>query len=213
MSSRSARRRGIANRPTRREPTGAFITVVIALALTGCVGTADTTSTTNGADVAYSAEYRAARAAATSDFENKVLADGNISSSEYDEAMNRFFECLESRSLDVTPKRTDAGLYTFDLTGSWDDAVVRSAMADCAVGTTEIIEPLYSTIVQNPLKRDVHDVTAECLVAVGFVQAPFTGDDFMREFDTAEFATAVMDDPKGSRCMQNPNYHNVGRTP
>lgn len=206
-------------RPSRmtigRSAAAALAAALLGLSLAGCVQVpqGSPNAGSDGDSTAYSTEFRTARAAATSEFELKVLEDDDISSAEYEEAMDLFFECLESRGLEVTPKRTDSGLYTFDLTGSWDDTEVNAATTECAAGTSDVIEPLYSAITQNPAKRDIYELTAECLVAVGFVEAPFTGDDFMREFDTPEFATKVMDDPSGARCMQNPSSHNPGATP
>jgi hypothetical protein len=162
---------------------------------------------------AYSTEYQAALAAATSDFELKVLEDGEVSGAEYEEAMNLYFECLESRGLTVTPQRLGSGLYAFEVTGLWNEAEVNAAIGECAEGTSEVIEPLYSMVSKNPRNRDVYELTAECLVAVGFVDAPFTAADFKREFDTSEFAIRVMDDASGARCIENPNHHNGGNAP
>lgn len=69
------------------------------------------------------------------------------------------------------------------------------------------IEGLYADMIQNPEKRNLDDLTAECLIAVGLVDEPFSGRDYERESNTSPFMTRVMDDPEGSKCMQNPSYH------
>lgn len=184
-----------------RVARGLLAAVSAAAMLAGCTFEADPPS---GA-AAYPTEIESAQIRATSDFEKRVLADGDIDAGEYKEAMDLFYECLRSRDLQVETQVSPAGLQTFSLTGADVDASV----ADCSEGTTRIIEPLYTMLVSNPQNRDVYALMAECLVAVGFVDAPFSRDDFIREFDTREFTERVMDDPKGSACINNPNHHNV----
>lgn len=193
----------------------ALIGVVLLGLLVGCTAPAPPESEADSPvsvptpNLHYSAEFAAAKAAATTDFERKVLDDDVITRAEFTEARNLYFRCIRARGLEVTTTPSESGLGGLSVTGSWEQSAVDSALSECLSGTTEVIEPLYVELVTNPDKRDLNDLIAECLVAFGVVQAPFTGADYIEQSQSGEFNLRIMDDPDGARCEQNPNAHNA----
>lgn len=161
----------------------------------------------------YAAEFATAKNQATTDFERKILDDDVITRAEFLEAKSLYYRCLRSYGLVVTPNDPQSDLGGFSVGGTWDESVVNTALAECPAGTIDVIEPLYASMVKNPEKRHLNDLLAECLVAVGVVEPPFTGKDYARESQHSEFNLRVMDDPDGAKCEENPNYHNVAGAP
>lgn len=179
--------------------------VVVALqagALVGAPVTPAASATPDPVSVAYETWIADAEARATSGFERDVFADGAVTQDEYESAMDRFFGCLGARGLEVMPDRLGNGLITFSITGAGVDA----AVADCAAGTTELIEPLYSEMVQNPANRPgaLDGVIAECLVEAGAVEAPYTAEDYRRDSGSLEFRRDMMEDSSAGDCFIAP---------
>lgn len=155
----------------------------------------------------YEAEFERAREEATTDFERDVLEDNVITRDEYMEAKNRHIECIQAFGLTAELRDTGAGVFQLDVSGAKDENLMFEAVESCNSGTILVIEPLYIGILQNPDRRNLDDLTAECLVAVGIVDAPFTGRDYADESETPGFSSRIMDDSEGAKCLQNPSYH------
>jgi len=155
----------------------------------------------------YEAEFDLAMEAADTDLEKQVLEDYVITRDEYLEIKNVSVECMRSYGLTVELQDTGAGLFQMAVGGSWDDDFVNETMLTCETDGFRAIETLYTDIIQNPDRRDLNGLTAECLVAVGVVDSPFTGSDYERESASAGFSTRIIDDPEGAKCLQNPSYH------
>lgn len=157
-------------------------------------------------NAAYGPWFVEARKQVTSDFERQVLSDDAITHAEYSEAMGRYFECVESYGLTVTPDEQDDGLITYGIGGSWDDDLVQTVTLDCATGTSAVIEPLYSVMVQNPANRpgEFDGVIAACLVTAGAVDAPYTAEDYHEDSASLEFRLRMMEHPVGGDCFVAP---------
>lgn len=161
----------------------------------------------------YAAELATAKGQATTDFERRILDDDVITRAEFLEAKALYYRCLRSYGLVVTPNDPQSDLGGFSVGGTWDESVVNTVLAECPAGTIDVIEPLYASMVKNPQKRDLNDLLAECLVAVGVVEPPFTGKDYARGSQGSEFNLRVMDDPDGAKCEETLNYHSMAGAP
>lgn len=122
----------------------------------------------------YHERTQAAQDAATSDFENRVLSDGEIDRVEYEEAMNRFAECMASLGVEVTYEN-QSGYFISEVA---DLARYDEFVDGCRVGTNFLIEPLYVDILVNPENLEPEDAIAECLVRHGVAPSSFEGEDF-----------------------------------
>ncbi|QTV79158.1 hypothetical protein [Microbacterium sp. NIBRBAC000506063] len=192
---------------TRRLPAGALLAAlaVAALTLTGCSNPPPTPRSEVSAY--YEAEFEQARQEATTDLEHKILEDDVITRDEYLEAKNLVIECIRSNGLTAELMDMGSGIFQMAVGGSWDEDLVHETMLACESSGFAAIEGLYSDMIQNPEKRNLDDLAAECLLAVGLVDEPFTGRDYERESNTSGFMTRVMGDPEGAKCMQDPSYH------
>lgn len=159
---------------------------------------------TEAANPLYRSDFEAARERATSEFERRVLADDVITSDEYDEAVGLYVQCVREAGLTIRTRDAGGGLRGYEIGGSWDDELADRVAGDCSVGTIGVVEGLYGQIVQNPQKADWDDLVAACLVAAGFVDAPYTGELFARDNTEPVFVERMMDDPRAAACVTAP---------
>lgn len=191
------------------------LSTIVVLGLVACTGDNGGTGgvDSNDSDApgltthSHSAAFEAALREATTDFERAILEDGVITAEEYLEAKNRQIECIRGFGLSAELEDVGAGMYQIQVSGSGDADLVDAAMDDCAKGTVLVIEPLYVSTLTNPEDRDLYELLAECLVAVGFVEEPFTAADYLREQEVPGYIGRIMDDPEASKCQVNPSYH------
>lgn len=122
----------------------------------------------------YAAEFEAAVDAATSNFERNVLEDGEITRSEFDEAVHNYLACLRNIGIDVTAER-QGDYYIY---GTTDNDGYEASHDACAVGTTAVIEPLYVSMMSNPENGDLYTLRARCLVKSGAAPEDYTRDEF-----------------------------------
>jgi hypothetical protein len=156
--------------------------------------------------LAYADEFEAARAAATSEFEQEILLDGRITRSEMDAAKSAYVGCIRAAGLTARVINTDDGLWNYEVTGSWNEEFVQTTVVECGIGTIDVIEGLYTGMIQNPQKKDVDELTAECLVARGLVTPPFAGGDYARSALSGQFNRRMMDEADGARCLSDPTF-------
>lgn len=192
----------------RRFPGGASLSALAlaSLAVTGC--TTPPTTPTPGGEVAplYEAEFDLAMEQATTGLERRILADYVITREEYLEIKNVAIGCIRSHGLTAELQDMESGVFQMAVGGSWDEDLVHETMQACETPGFSAIEALYVDLVTNPGRRDLDDLAAGCLVAVGFVDEPFTGRDYARESHSPGFTSRAMDDPEGAKCVQNPSY-------
>lgn len=154
---------------THRSGMLALFGLCVSLCLAGCAESvvADPTAP-SGERVA------AAYQQASSDFELDVLEDGEITSEEYDDAMDRFVECMDEAGVTVSLNDV-GGYYTYQVS---DSGGFEAHQSTCREGTVALIEPIYVDSVINPDALEPSDAIAACLVRHGVVPEGFTGDDF-----------------------------------
>ncbi|CAN7166393.1 hypothetical protein LJR045_000248 [Microbacterium sp. LjRoot45] len=152
----------------------------------------------------YWSDFEVARDRATSAFEVRVLGDNVITADEYEEAVALYVECVRGAGLAVTVSADRAGIRSYAIGGSWDTDLVNRIAGDCSTGTISIIEDLYARLVQNPDKADWVDLVARCLVAVGFVEAPYSGTQYAADDADPDFVRRMMDDPDAAQCVATP---------
>ncbi len=160
----------------------------------------------------YKTQFDLALQQATTDLERKILEDYVITRDEYLEVKNLTIACIRSYGLIAELQDTGLGMFQMMVGGSWDEELVDEAVENCESKGFIAIESLYVATLTNPQNRNLDDLKAECLVAVGFVTAPFTGADYRAASSDAGFTAQLMDDAEGAKCEQNPGYHHLSGT-
>ncbi len=158
-------------------------------------------------DNPYKEDFDLALQNATSEFEREVLKDGVITKAEYDEAMNRYVDCVRDHGISIS-STDDYGMHTFAVSGDLD-AYENEVEPLCSTGLTIHIAPMYYDITRDPQRRGILKVAAECLVRSGQVEAPFTGEDVFN-LSTSEtldpLSQQVVTSEDFYRCLMNPLY-------
>lgn len=179
-----------------------MIRLVLTLTLTsivlaGCSSSEDENSNP------YEAELRSARERATSDFERRALEDLRISRAEYQEAVDRFVQCMRDRGIEASAVEEDTGLYSYRWPKAQDSSHAETA---CRAGTIEIIQPIYGALVRNPENIDEFELLAKCLIRKSVVPMGYSGEQARRDvksnFKDAPFGP---EDEGVKACMTNPS--------
>jgi hypothetical protein len=149
------------------------------------------------------------------DFEREVLQraseTGKISEPDYDEAFNRYEQCVSDLGYTDTWEKMPNGIYQITpplLESQAASEIYFDQANECATGTTMVIEALYTLQQANPnLLADSRLVAIQCLVSSGFVDPSYTVDDFDRDFNS-QFQTAPYDvmDPEANLCLFGAGY-------
>lgn len=151
-------------------------------------------------DGPYSARFAEAMQQATSDFEREVLADGVVTRAEYEEAVERYVECMADVGIKVTLIDQEGYyVYSFAQTPGLDAADI-----ECMRGTTLLVSGLYTDPLKNPGNDDYDEIVVACLKRAGVVDERYTATQFAS--DSVDHTLPVDDeDPALSRCMANPS--------
>ncbi len=122
----------------------------------------------------YAAEFENALENATSDFERGVLEDGEITSAEYEEAVDRYLGCMHDLDVDVT-LQASGEMYQF-VTSTAEEFDLHDA--DCRRGTTAWVTQLYDAKINNPENVEVElaELAAACLVEAGIAPAGYSAE-------------------------------------
>lgn len=145
----------------------------------------------------YYDEVVAASRSAESAFERDVLADGELTRAEYEEAVQRYVSCAADRGVEITPVR-QGSRYAYQM--STDPESDRVALR-CSVGTTRTIEALYGDIVANPTNGDYEQLVVRCLIRSGLAPQGYTKARFLDEREgDLPFPS---DDPRLQECLEN----------
>jgi hypothetical protein len=146
--------------------------------LAGCGGGNAGGSTTRAKQTLsgpYADQFRAAQRQATTQFERDVLADGEITRSEYLEAVQKYLDCVNAKGIPMTSDVQADGTMQYNVPGPPVTAEQQSTIDKCLDGTTGIIESLYYSVLQNPKNVDIYKAMADCMIAHGKAPAGFTG--------------------------------------
>lgn len=147
----------------------------------------------------FEARFEEARTQATTDFERDILEDGEITRAEYDEAVNRFIECMEAQSIKISAVE-QSGYYVFSTTSA--SSAYEAADPQCRPGTIDVIEALYVDMTMNPENRPYNEVMRECLIARGLVDEDFTTKDLNDEMSRGGELTTT---EEFTTCLENPS--------
>jgi hypothetical protein len=147
---------------------------------------------------------------AKSDFERKVLSDGSITRAEYEESVQKLVACGDARGVSISPV-SQGVTYSYEVkTSETSDAV----MAECSVGTTQVIENLYGEMTKNPTKADYEALVAACLARSGLAPAGYTKTQYLRDRSAAKEGEVVKPDfpfdqadQRLADCESNPSSH------
>lgn len=130
------------------------------------------------------------------EFETEVLTRaterGVISQSDYEEAHDRYRDCMAGKGITAQEQRYPNGTIHSTPPGP-DDAFTIDDLAHadftCAVGTVATIDELYVVQQGNPdLLRDRNEAGAACLVREGLAPTSFSRDDFAKAFTAPGFS-------------------------
>ncbi len=154
-----------------------------------------------------------------SEFEREVferaVKTGSISQADYDEAFNRYEQCVSDLGYKDTWEKLPNGLYRITPPPLANQAAVdkyREQTEECADGTTMRIEGIFTQQQSNPnLNADPRAVAIQCLLKGGHTDASYTADDFERDSETG-FQDAPFDvsDSDVQTCLYSAGYAIAG---
>lgn len=216
-----------ARRPLSARAGGVLLAAV--LALTACQASDDATAPDPASSVgtvgtdkeggtdagdgtsaggAYAAQFEQARQAATSDFERDVLADDEITRAEYEEAYQRYVDCMAGKG--ITVSLLDQGGRYFVSVAAEDDEAFQDEEREegsCVEGTTALISPLYVQILTNPNQEDEDELIVACLIDLGLADPSFTAEQWKELGAQGQNAQWPFDkeDRRYGACLLNPS--------
>ena len=192
------------SRTVRRAASGLGVGVLLVVAASGC------SSPDPVKKGPYFDEVVAASKAAKSDFERTVLSDGVITRAEYEESVQKLVACAEARGVTIAPERQGA-MYVYSMRTS---AISDTVMTQCSVGTTQVIESLYSAMTRNPTKGDEDALVAACLARSGLAKPGYNKTQYLAERNAQTRGHVLIpkwsfdgDDPRLPECEGNPASH------
>lgn len=150
---------------------------VLALAgftLVGCSSDTDKQSANDDSVAAWAVTIESMRSDGN-EFVKSVLADGEISDMEYQEALKLIEDCYAAKNAKVTYDR-----YGFETVESLDgENDPLELMSQCASADGGIVR-LFDQMRRNPTNQSEEELLASCLVREGLVEKGFTSDDFIQ---------------------------------
>ncbi len=150
----------------------------------------------------YRPDVLAAYKIATSDFERQVLKDGLITRQEYEEAVNRFLDCMKKSGYPMG-KVDNYGIYNYQISGN--SGAEGPSMDKCHQDTIIKIEPLYVDKHMNPLKQDLHELIAKCLIRKKIAPPDYSKEKYLADVKKNMKGSVVDDtDPKFAECSFTP---------
>ncbi len=184
---------GVLRSNLKRSALVAVSLIVASTLLSGCAESASQDP--------YASDIAAAAESATSKFERTVLGDGEISREEYEEAVQRYVDCMGDNGVKLnTIEQT--GYLVYETTASNEE--YEKADPICMKGTKALIEPLYVEMVMNPNKEDFSKLVFDCLTRKKLVLSGATVDDVRAYLEDGAKAP-FQDDIEASNCIANPN--------
>jgi hypothetical protein len=155
----------------------------------------------------WAVEIEDAQRLATTDFERRVLQDGDITRDEYLEASQRYVDCM--RSAGYNTRATDplgSGLFQYETSVAIGEPDLDDEVSDeCHQGTLGVIEPLYNNLFTNPMREDFDALVLACLQRNGFAPTEMTASEFKQRFVSgSEKPPWNNGDDRAQLCYQNP---------
>lgn len=178
-----------------------WFVVVLSVVLVGCSSTSIDAPVGPWAD-----EIAKAQRSASTDFERDVLADGSITRDEYQEASQRYVDCMRTAGYDtraVDP--IGAGLFQYQTSVPIGEPDLDDDVSDrCHRGSLDLIEPLYGSLLTNPNREDFDVLVFGCLQRNGFASENLTVSEFKQRYSGKEKPPWNLDDGRVLLCYANP---------
>ncbi len=189
--------------PQSKKSAPVLTSALLCFALAACSPSEVTISEDNP----YKADFDLALQNATSEFEREVLKDGVITKAEYDEATTRYVDCVKENGISIATKE-EYGIHMYAISGDLE-AYENEIDHLCSTGTTLEIAALYNDTTMNPYGGDVNELSAQCLIRSGLVEAPFTAADF-KDMELSDTLDPKREEIRSSedfyRCQLSPLY-------
>lgn len=155
----------------------------------------------------WASDFQTAYADAKSDFEREVLADGEITATEYEQSRNHVRSCLADSGLGIEWDER-GGFALIAKNGQYPDGFFERSdpiLRECESKWAGWIPILYEQVRRNPQKQDEAALQITCLRNAGLVDETYTKAQWRRdnENDALPFerrsgpATACELDPLG----------------
>lgn len=195
----------------RARAAGAAAGVIIATSacLAGCSGASEPQPSSSLLAVTgpWASEFQTAYANSKSDYERSVLADGEITATEYEQSRNHVRSCLADSGLTIT-WNARGGFALGSKSGEYpDDFFERNdpILQQCESKWAGWIPFLYEQVRRNPQKQDEAALQIACLKNAGLIDDTYTKDQWRKDnendslpFDArGDTATACELDPLG----------------
>ncbi|QSB24207.1 hypothetical protein [Curtobacterium sp. 24E2] len=178
------------------------------LLLSGCTPAVEATKSSD-AHLAmagpWAEEFRAALDDGVSDFEFKVLADGEVTTAELEAAHERVGRCLADSGLriDYDP---DGGFGLESLDGRYPDGFFERSdpiLRKCEETADEYVTYLYEETRRNPDRLDDAKITVPCLRKAGLVGPDYTEEQWRKDQDADAFPFDSMGE-QAKQCALDP---------
>ncbi|WP_123937513.1 hypothetical protein [Curtobacterium sp. PhB137] len=178
------------------------------LLLSGCTPAVEATNSSD-AHLAmagpWAEEFRAALDDGVSDFEFKVLADGEVTTAELEAAHERVGRCLADSGLriDYDP---DGGFGLESLDGRYPDGFFERSdpiLRKCEETADEYVTYLYEETRRNPDRLDDAKITVPCLRRAGLVGPDYTEEQWRKDQDADAFPFDSMGE-QAKQCALDP---------
>ncbi|MBT1623226.1 hypothetical protein KK101_11065 [Curtobacterium flaccumfaciens pv. oortii] len=178
------------------------------LLLSGCTPAVETTKSPDAhLEMAgpWAEEFRAALDDGVSDFEFKVLADGDVTTAELEAAHERVGRCLADSGLriDYDP---DGGFGLESLDGRYPDGFFERSdpiLRKCEETADEYVTYLYEETRRNPDRLDDAKITVPCLRKAGLVGPDYTEEQWRKDQDADAFPFDSMGE-QAKQCALDP---------
>lgn len=187
------------------------IAVVVTLLSSGCARITETQVAGAAAESSlapagpWADEFREALGAGVSSYEEKILADGQITTAEVEDVHGRVSGCLADSGLGIKYD-PDGGFDLLSLDGKYpDDFFDRSdpVLRACEKKYDEYVTMLFEESRRNPEKQDEAKITVACLRRVGVVGNDYTERKWRAESDSGVFSFNEYD-KRAQQCRLDP---------
>jgi hypothetical protein len=168
--------------------------MIAVVVLSGCAGTAGTPGPASSIVVDHLAagawaDDFAEAATGLSDFQSRIIADGQITAAELQEAQARMSACMEDLGHTFTTSE-DGRSESVPLPGHEADDIdtVNEYKHRCSETYDSTITYLFNEIRRNPEKRDEAEISVACLRAAGLVGKGYKERQWRAEYDEGDFS-------------------------
>ncbi len=150
----------------------------------------------------YRQDVLAAYKIVASDFQRQVLKDGLITRQEYEEAVNRFLDCMKKSGYPMG-KVDNFGIYNYQIEGN--SGAEEPFMIQCRKTTIDEIETIFVDKYSNPNKGDIYELIAACFVKKKLAPADYTKEKYRADLEKGMKNSVVNGpEPLVQECLFTP---------